>query len=252
MRQSHSGFWIKSETPTQISHAPTINPFITMARLLAARDSTTIHLNLSRRHQRLARRYRQTAMADVIRPFILALKDKADLAEERDLDRQAADDAVSAADADLDDAVRNLFDSAKIAERNDLTGRLLDTLFPDGRFTTITDAADADEPALVEALITRLASLGGNHPLAPHVALLRTAISEVNAAFKAYDEAVTAVQVADAAESLAASNLRKQYEANYFDARKQLNRPLAERLFPASRSSGPSPAAPVPAPAPQK
>jgi hypothetical protein len=252
MRQSHAGFWIKPEIPTPVSLAPTIHPLITMARLLAARDSTTIHLNLSRRHQRLARRYRQTALADAIKPFIDALKDKADLAEESDLDRQAADDAVSAADADLDDAVRNLFDSAKIAERHDLTGRLLDTLFPDGRFTTITDAADADEPALVEALITRLASLGDNHALAPHVALLRTAISEVNAAFKAHDEAVTAMQVADAAESLAASNLRKQYEANYLDARKQLNRALAERLFPASRASAPAPAAPVPAPAPQK
>jgi len=79
-------------------------------------------------------------------------------------------------------------------------------------------AADAEDPALVEALITRLVSLGENHPLAPHAALLRTAISEVNAAFKAHDEAVTAVQV-DAAESLAASKLRKQYEAIDFEAR---------------------------------
>jgi len=95
-------------------------------------------------------------------------------------------------------------------------------------------------------------TVGDKQILAPHAALLRTAISEANAAFKAHDEAVTAVQVADAAESLAASNLRKQYEANYLDARKQLNRALAERLFPASRASTPPPAAPVPAPAPQK
>jgi hypothetical protein len=225
-----------------------------MARLLAPRDSTNIHLNLGRRHYRLCVRYRQDTMAASIKAAIDNLVQKALAAEDRDLDRQAAADAIVASDADLDDAVRNLFDSARIAERTDPSSRPLDTLFPEGRFTTITDADAFDEPALVEAVITRLSKLGDTHMLAPHVALLRAAVGDLKGSIKAHDDAMAAMKAADAEEALSADSLRRQYESNYFDARKKLSRPMAERLFVSGRNPT-SPATPPaaerpPAPAP--
>ena len=41
-----------------------------MARMLLDRDSTNVHLNAARRHERLARRYRRAELAAGIKPFI--------------------------------------------------------------------------------------------------------------------------------------------------------------------------------------
>lgn len=221
-----------------------------MARLLAERDSTLLHLTLARRHERLARRYRQDALADIIKASAKTLKDKADLAEERDLDRQAAYDNVLAADADLDDAVRNLFNAAEIHDRQNLAGPVLATLFPEGGFTAITDEPLAQEPATVTALATKVESLGAQHALAAHAALLRTAAKGVTDALATQEQAIRASKTADAEEEIAAAALRRQYEGNYLDARKSLGRPLAERLFPSARNASRPATEPTPAPPP--
>ena len=191
-----------------------------MARLLAERDSTPLHLTLARRHERLARRYRQDSLADAIKASAKALKDKADLSEERDLDRQSAYDNVLAADADLDDAVRNLFNATEIHDRQHPTTPARAILFPDGGFTSITDEPIVREPAIVLALATKLDSLGAPHALAPHAALLRTAAQGVTDALAAQESAIRASKSADAEEEIAAAALRRQYEGNYLDARK--------------------------------
>jgi len=224
-----------------------------MARLLAERDSTPLHLTLARRHERLARRYRQDSLAEAIKASARALKDKADLSEERDLDRQSAYDNVLAADADLDDAVRNCFNAAEIHDRQHPTTPARALLFPDGGFTSITEEPIAREPDIVLALATKLDSLGSSHALAPHAALLRTAAQGVTDALAAQEAAIRASKSADAEEEIAAAALRRQYEGNYLDARKSLTRALAERLFPATRSvstAPPEPPKPSPAPSP--
>ena len=82
-----------------------------MARMLADRDSTDLHLNLARRHQRLARRAGLADLVAAIQPAIAALAAKQAAAADKDLDRQGAYDEILAADADLDDAIRNRVDS---------------------------------------------------------------------------------------------------------------------------------------------
>lgn len=78
-----------------------------MARMLAARDSTEHLLNLARRHQRLARRYKQAALVASIQSAIDGLTARQTAGAEKELDRQAAYDDGPAADGDLDDAIRN-------------------------------------------------------------------------------------------------------------------------------------------------
>ncbi len=202
--------------------------------MITERESTNVHLTTTRRHQRLARRYRREALADTIEPLIAALAAKRDTAEDKAFETQAAYDSVLAADADLDDAVRNLFNAAEQHDRdaqNAATPALL-TLFPTGGFSDLIDEPLAQEPASVDALATRLDSLGATSTLAPHAAKLRTAAQAVRDALKAQDDAIRIEKSADAEEEIAQGGLRRQYEANYLSARGQWGKPFAERLFP--------------------
>jgi hypothetical protein len=175
-----------------------------MARMLTDRESAALHLNTARRHQRLARRYRRDGLVGTIEPLIADLEAKSASQAAKTFETQAAYDNVLAADADLDDAVRNLFNAGEQHDRSNPTTPALPTLFPDGGFG---------------ALIAE--------PLAQ-----RTAAQDVRDALKAQNDAVRAQKSAEAEEEIAQGALRRQYEANYLDARRQWGRPFAERLFP--------------------
>jgi hypothetical protein len=222
-----------------------------MPRMLANRDSTALHINQARRHERLARRYRQEAFADAIRAAIDPLRAKADATDERELERQGAYDDTLAADADLDDAIRNLFNSAEISDRENPGSNTLATLFPEGRFTDITQLPLAQEPAIAEALATKVESLGSAHALAPHAVKIRSLAKAVRDAIAAQNDAIRALKTAEAEEEIAKNALARQFEGNYLDARKTLGRTLAERIFPTFRgtSAAPAeaPAQPIPA-----
>jgi hypothetical protein len=223
-------------------------PTKTMARMLADRDSSALHLNQARRHERLARRYRQDGYATSIRSVIDALQNKADNSAAKELERQGATDDVAAADADLDDAIRSLYNSAEISERENPGSGVLMKLFPEGGFTAITSISTIQEPAAADALAIRLEDLGGTHALAPHAQKIRTLATAVRNSFTALETAIRTLKAAEAEEEIAQAALRRQYELNYLEARKQLGRPLAERLFPVTRSSGPA-EEPAPTPA---
>ena len=220
-----------------------------MARMLADRDSTDLHLNLARRHQRLARRAGLADLVAAIQPAIAALAAKQAAAADKDLDRQGAYDEILAADADLDDAIRNLFDSATIFDRDNAAARTLETLFPAGGYGDIVAEPVAQEPASADALATKVTSLGAAHALAPHAAKLTTAAKAVRDALTAQEEAIRIAKSADADEEIAQAALRRAYEGNYFAARQTVGRVKAERLFPKANRSGSTEPDPAPAPA---
>ncbi len=200
--------------------------------MLSERDSAFLVVNGSRRHVRLLRRYRCEELIKGIEPLITDLAQKRQLCEERVLDAQAALDAVVAADGDLDDAVRNLFDSARQHDRSNPTAPALPDLFPSGGFSSVIDLPRTDEPDAVDALAKKLDLLGSGHDLAPHAAKLREAAQAVREALTMHREAIRAQKAAEAEEDIAKSALRRKYEANYLDARKQWGRLVADRLFP--------------------
>ncbi len=125
---------------------------------------------------------------------------------------QAAYDNVLAADADQDDAVRNLFNAGEQHDRSNPTAPAPPTLFPDGGFGDLIDEPLAQEPESVSALATRVEALGAQHPLAAHAATLRTAAQDVRDALKAQNDAVRAQKSAEAEEEIAQAALRRQYE----------------------------------------
>lgn len=217
-----------------------------MARMLADRDSTDLHLNLANRHQRLARRYKQASLVAAIQPAIDTLVSRQAVAAGKDLDRQAAYDDVVAADADLDDGIRNLFGSAEVFDRDHIGAGMVTTLFPGGGFGSIVDQPLAEEPASAEALATKIDTLGAAHALASHSVKLKALAQGVRDALKALDDAVRLAKNADAEEEIAQGVLRRQHERNYLIARQTLGRGIAERLFPRAnrgQSAEASPAA---------
>ena len=212
--------------------------------MLAERDSTDLHLNLANRHQRLARRYKQVLLVTAIQTVIDTLVSHQTVAAGKDLDRQAAYDDVIAADADLDDGIRNLFGSTETFDRDNIGAGLLATLFPGGGFGYIVDQPTAEEPASAEALATKIDTLGPAHALAPHSAKLKSLAQGVRNSLKALDDAVRVAKNADAEEEIAQGALRRQYEHNYLSARQTIGRIIAERLFPKAnrgQSADPSP-----------
>lgn len=221
-----------------------------MARMLAERDSPALHLNLARRHQRLARRYKQAALVTSIQTTIDALASRQAVSDEKDLDRQAAYDDTMAADGDLDDAIRNLFSAAGSFDRENLGAGTLTMLFPGGGFGPVVELPMAQEPAAAEALATKIESLGATHALTPQAAKLKTMAQAVRDALKALDDAVRGAKNADAEMEIAQGALRRQYEHNYLAGRQTLGRTMAERLFPkANRSNSSEPEPPPAAPA---
>ena len=203
----------------------------TMARMLAERDSTNFHLNLARRHQRLARRYHEEALATTIQPAIDELATRQNTAEAKEYDRQAAYDNVIAADGDLDDGIRNLSGAATLFDREHPGAGFAELLLPSGGFGPIVDLPAAQEPAAAEALAVKVNSLGANHALAPHVAKLNALAEDVRKALQELDDAVRAVKAATAEEEIAQAALRRRYEHNYLAARQNKGRAIAERMF---------------------
>jgi hypothetical protein len=200
--------------------------------MLADRDSSALHLSLAHRHQRLARRYNQETMAETIQAAMTALETRSAATDARELDRQAAYDGVQATDADLDNAVRNLFNDAENFDRANVGAGVVVKLFPEGGFTPVTSLEISKELSAVEGLATRVEALGAQHALKAHAATLRTRAQEVRTAITAMENAIRARAAALAEEEIAQAALRRQYEGNYLDARRSLGRAQAERLFP--------------------
>ena len=145
-----------------------------------------------------------------------------------------ADDVV-AADADLDDAIRNLFSAAESFDRDNLGAGTVATLFPRGGFSSIIDLPLAQEPDSADALATKEESLGAAHALAPHAAKLKAQSSKlkaqataVRAAITAQETAIRTARTAAAEEENAQGALRRADGGNYLVARSSFGRTVAE------------------------
>lgn len=225
-----------SEKTTLANQLKTKHPH-TMARMLADRDSSELHLNLAGRHQRLARRYQQTALVTAIGAAIADLTAKKTLTEDKELDRQAAYDNVQAADGDLDDAIRNLFAAAQTFDRDNLGAGTVTMLFPGGGFGDLVEQPVAQETTSADALCVKVESLGSTHALFGHAAKIKTLAQSVRDALASLEAAIRAAKNAGAEEEIAQAALRRQYEGNYLTSRQSLGRSIAERLFPKANSA---------------
>ena len=204
-----------------------------MAQLLFERHSPATCLSVCMRHIRLLRQMKGTDdLVAAIDPYRVALLSRKNGTETAAENKTAGYDLLVLTDALLDDKVRNLSDDCKQYDRNNPGRPVFNVIFPEGNITAIIRTKMEEEPDVVNALIKRVESLGTDHPVAKHVALLQTAIDNSNKVIADYKATIEALKSEEALEEIAKTNLIRQYELNYYEALKKFGKVYANRLFP--------------------
>lgn len=204
-----------------------------MARMLYLRDSASFMLNAVRRHRRLCNKISYGASySEAILPAATALEGKYKLLKTASGNREDAYDDVMLADSDLDNIIRDTFDTWKPYLRNHQTDLQANRVFPDGKFSNIIRLPYADEPNEADGVAAKIESLGATHPLYPLAARIKTQTAVVRNAIAAHKEAIRKQKLEEAEVEIAKMDLVRAYEVNYLDARKQNGAIAADRLFP--------------------
>jgi len=204
-----------------------------MAQLLYERHSTNVHLNIVKRHIRLARQFKGAEeLVIAIEPFYNELAAKAANTISTTEETECKRDLLALADVSLDDKVRDLNEACKKYDRDHPGIPVSALLFPEGTSPYIYAPVET-EPTLVEKLILGIQSLGEGHPLAEHIGTLRDAIDKSKTAISELKTAITAEKMAEALEAIAKVNLTRQYEQNIYTASSKFGKTFANRLFPA-------------------
>lgn len=204
-----------------------------MAQLLYERHSTNVHLNIVKRHIRLARQFKGAEeLVTTIEPVCNELAAKAAAATSATEETECKRDLLALADSSLDDKVRDLNEACKKYDRDHPGIPVSTLLFPDG-ISPFIYAPVETEPTLVEKLILGIQSLGAGHSLAEHIGTLQDAVAASTTAIGELKDAITAQKMAEALEAIAKMNLTRQYEQNIYTAGSKFGKAFANRLFPA-------------------
>ena len=203
-----------------------------MAQLLYERHSTNVHLNIVKRHIRLARQFKGAEeLVTAIEPFYNELAAKAANTISATEETECKRDSLALADISLDDKVRDLNEACKKYDRDHPGIPVSAMLFPEGTSAFIYAPVET-EPTLVEKLILGIQGLGEGHPLAEHIGTLQDAIDKSKTAINELKATITAEKMAEALEAIAKVNLTRQYEQNIYAASSKFGKAYANRLFP--------------------
>jgi len=203
-----------------------------MAQLLYERHSTNVHLNIVKRHIRLARQIKGAEdLVTAIEPFYDELAAKAANTINVTGETEFKRDLLAFADVSLDDKVRDVYEAGKKYDRDHPGIPVTTLLFPEGISPVIYAPAES-EPTLVEKLILGIQSLG-DHPLGEYIASLQAAVENSKTAIGELKAAITDEKMAEALESIAKVNLTRQYALNIYAASSKFGKTYANRLFPA-------------------
>ena len=203
-----------------------------MARLLYQRDSASFMLNAIRRFIRLCHQNPAgAAFILIVQGVANALQSKYDLLLAAIIDRENAYDDVQLADYDLDNVIRNTYDTWKIYTRQHSSDLKVINFFTSGH-TEITRIPYVDEPNVADGLATKIESLGNTHSLYPLAAEIRIHTAKVRTGIEAHKERIRLQKAAEAEVEIAKMDAVRGYEVAYLDSRKSLGAEGAERLFP--------------------
>ena len=210
-----------------------------MAQLLYERHSTNVHLNIVKRHIRLARQIKGADdLVSAIEPLYNELAARAANTVSVTSETEFKRDLLAFADVSLDDKVRDVYEAGKKYDRDHPGIPVTNLLFPEGISPVIYAPAES-EPTRIEKLILGIQSLG-EHPLAEHIGTLQDAIVNSKTAISELKAAITAEKMAEALEAIAKVNLTRQYEQNIYTASSKFGKAFANRLFPAIKVNGKS------------
>lgn len=219
-------------SPVTKNKYPPFNIHYYMARMISQRDSATLHLRMAKRHIRLCGRLAQTKkFAAALREAITQLEEKEKGRKAASDEREYAYDDVILCDTDLDNAVRTTFERTRQYDRDRLT-RMLDLLFPARGFSDLVRMPLSKEPQEVNKLVVKLGQLEDGNELKPLAGFLQEKVNASIAAWDAYQQTITRLKEVQASEELSKLALRRQYEHNWLEARKEFGVSVADSLFP--------------------
>jgi len=204
-----------------------------MAIMLRISDSVGIHLMKANRHKRFcyqvsgAQKY-----AGTIEPFYDNLEEKNKIYRDEMYTRLHTQDIMTMRNSQLDDGVRTVYEKCKQYDRMNPNGTVLLQIFPNETFGGFVRNNIFEESAIVEQIVVRLEKLGKGHPLFAEIEPLQKLIREMEKSIQKLFNAKRQEKIAKTEMELAKADLRKQYEGNYLDARKELGKKAASQLFP--------------------
>lgn len=199
-----------------------------------------MHLRMGRRHVRLCTRTPGAeSFAVVIRPVLDRLTEKELLRVAAEEAREEAYDEAVRCDYYLDNAVRSTFEDIRQHDRDHLT-RMGDLIFPDRGYSYIIRMTFSDKLQEVNKIIEKITALGETHPLNGLIAGLHGKMKDVADAFAAYEAAGSKLSGIQASEEIERLEVRRQYEHNWLDARKQYGASIAQSIFPKIRGKTPA------------
>lgn len=203
-----------------------------MARMISQRDSAAMHLRMAKRHVRLCGRLAQTKQyAATMQEVLKQLEEKEKERKTASDDREYAYDDVILCDTDLDNAVRTVFEKTRQYDRDHLS-RTLDLLFPARGFSDLVRMPLSKEPQEVSKLVVKLNQLEDDHDLKPLAVTLQEKTDASITAWNTYQKAITRLKEIQAAEELDKLAVRRQYEHNWLEARKEFGVSVADSIFP--------------------
>jgi hypothetical protein len=177
-------------------------------------------------------------------PFALAIQPKLDKFVQKIQARSVAEnvaenvyDDLVLKDSYLDDGVRTLFERSRQYDREN-GDNITELLFPDLTFSNIIKLSYAEQAKKVRDLIQKLETLDQTHELRTLAETLQQKVNAVNEALEARNKAADTIRRCQVEEELAKNEVRLQYEANYFEARKLLGKRIAESLFSKATTRG--------------
>ena len=207
-----------------------------MATLLYPRDSADKHLRAVRMHMRRCAIIKgSNDFATAIKPYYTQLSEKRNTSAIKAEEMEDAYDMAMFYDAELDANIKFLYSACDRYDQETPGALTLKKVFPQGKFTPITNMNYEKQIGEVKHLLLRLQSLGENHPLNTFVSEINDKLNSADNAISTYKAAVAAKKLAQSDEDIAKSALAAQYEHNYLEARKVLGRSIAEKLFPVIR-----------------
>lgn len=204
-----------------------------MAQLLASRYSVERCLGIVRRHQRLCKQVvNDTTLVSQIEPMMELCKSKEKLRKGKNEAREDAYDDLILSKKSLEDEIRSIFSSCQQYDRDHPGALTLEKIFPAGKFSNIFRLPFDRELAEVDKILLRLKGLGEEHSLFSNSSKIKLKSAAMAKALEGHLEFVRIEKLAWTEVVISREALIRQYEFNYFDARRKYGKSMCEKLFP--------------------
>lgn len=190
-------------------------------------------LSATKRHSRLCRQIPGgTKYEQQIAPFQSELQTREAELETAEDNAFTAKDVVRLSDSLLAALLIKVHHRCSEYDNQNTGSFTVKTLFPNGKYSEITQFNMYKEPDKALELAEKLTALGTTHALYPLALELKEAVQKSKKAIADEETAITALGLSKSNAEISKLRLIRRYNSNYFQAGDEGGKAFAERLFP--------------------